>query len=78
MTQYRILLPDATASDGDPSADFNSVGTADTWAREWLAANAATDHYRLVRDDGGFAASYLKAATGQLYILVDKGYTLAS
>jgi len=75
--QYRIHLPEAPASDGDLCGDFKSVGTADTWARKWLAENAATDRYRLVRDDGGFAATYIRAVTGQWYILVDEGYTLA-
>lgn len=77
IMQYRILLPDAPASDGDPTGDFKSVGIADKWTRQWLTANAATDRYRLVRDDGGFAATYIKAVTGQWYIHVDKGYTLA-
>lgn len=75
--RYRLLEDGAGAPQGAPAGEFGTVATADAWVRTWLDAYATNARYRLIREDGGFAATYMRTIAGRWYLLVDDGFTLA-
>lgn len=64
---YKLRASEGSSKDV-ASADLADGFAAETWAREWVKANATESAYRLEGSDGNFVRLLFKTDAGQWYL----------
>lgn len=62
------LRPSRGSSEAVAEAELPDHFAAETWARDWVLANATDDSYRLQSADGGFSRIVFKTNHGHWYL----------
>lgn len=66
--KYELYDGDAKSDGEVRSADLADNFVAETWAKDWVRANATSDFYTLERADGGLSMAVYRTTAGQWYL----------